>query len=49
MEIRSPEELKGFVELERAKVVDERAKGGEVNFNSTGQSICAVTGACRGG
>ncbi len=30
MEIRSPEELKGFVELERAKVVDERAKGGEV-------------------
>lgn len=30
MEIRSPEELKKFVELERAKVVDERAKGGEV-------------------
>ncbi len=30
MELRSTEELRQFVDLERAEVVDERAKGGEV-------------------
>ncbi len=30
MELRSPEELRQFVDLDRAEVVDERAKGGEV-------------------
>ncbi len=30
MELRSPEELKAFVEIDRVQVVDERAKGGEV-------------------
>lgn len=30
MELRSPEELKLFVEIDRTQVVDERAKGGEV-------------------
>lgn len=30
MELRSPEELKSFVEIDRTQVVDERAKGGEV-------------------
>ncbi|MGB9742542.1 MAG: hypothetical protein ACPL0F_05260 [bacterium] len=30
MELRSPEELRPFVELDRAEVVDERSKGGEV-------------------
>ncbi|NPV14896.1 hypothetical protein HPY86_08210 [candidate division WOR-3 bacterium] len=30
MELRSPEELKAFVEIDRTQVVDERAKGGEV-------------------
>lgn len=30
MELRSPEELRQFVELDRAEVVDDRAKGGEV-------------------
>lgn len=30
MEFRSPEELRAFVEIERAQLVDERAKGGEV-------------------
>lgn len=30
MELRSPEELRQYVELDRAEVVDDRAKGGEV-------------------
>ncbi|MCL6465962.1 MAG: hypothetical protein K6T77_04300 [candidate division WOR-3 bacterium] len=30
MELRSPEELRPFVEIDRTQVVDERAKGGEV-------------------
>ena len=30
MELRSPEELRAFVEIDRTQVVDERAKGGEV-------------------
>ncbi|MEN9979592.1 MAG: hypothetical protein ABIK38_04515 [candidate division WOR-3 bacterium] len=30
MELRSPEELRQFVDLDRAEVVDDRAKGGEV-------------------
>ncbi len=30
MELRSPEELRPFVEIDRAEVVDERARGGEV-------------------
>jgi hypothetical protein len=30
MELRSPEELRQFVVLDRAEVVDERSKGGEV-------------------
>jgi hypothetical protein len=30
MELRSPEELRQYVDLDRAEVVDERARGGEV-------------------
>ncbi|MEO0005728.1 MAG: hypothetical protein ABIK18_00435 [candidate division WOR-3 bacterium] len=30
MELRSPEELRQFVDLDRAEVVDQRARGGEV-------------------
>lgn len=30
MELRSPEELRQFVQLDRAEVVDQRARGGEV-------------------